>query len=98
MFRSLPPASRAGSLLVLALFVAPAGAAAPPSRPGFKGHRDGIFAVAVSPDGKLIASAGRDATVRVWDAAGNPLHLLRGHGGQVLRVCFSRDGKFVASA
>jgi WD40 repeat protein len=34
------------------------------------GHQDFVYDVAVSPDGALIASVSRDATLRVWEAAG----------------------------
>jgi WD40 repeat protein len=65
--------------------------------------------VAFSPDGKLLASAGTDGMVRLWNAAtGQPVNTLLLHQivtgstgtvfSTVFGVAFSPDGKLLASA
>lgn len=58
------------------------------------GHFARVTAVAVSPDGKRIASASADGFIRVWDAATfRPLAETKGHTAAVRGVELSPDGR-----
>jgi len=57
-----------------------------------------IYSIVFSPDGKIVASAGQDKTVRLWEAAtGKEMRKLQGHSEEVFSVAFSPDGKRLAS-
>ena len=64
----------------------------------FKGHDGLVHSVAVSPDGTVLATAGVDGLIKIWDfSSGKEKFVLKGHTGTVNSVAFSKDGSILAS-
>ncbi|MEG5163507.1 AAA-like domain-containing protein, partial [Microcoleus sp. AT3-A2] len=64
-----------------------------------EGHNNVVISVAVSPDGKTLASVSYDNTIKLWNLQSQkPIATLTDHSDLVNSVAFSPDGKTLASA
>jgi WD40 repeat protein len=58
-----------------------------------------VQAVAFAPNSKLLATAGQDRLIRLWEVpSGKSVRVLRGHLGAIGWLAFSPDGKYLVSA
>jgi cytochrome c len=57
-----------------------------------EGHKAPVVALSVSPDGKTLASASWDWTIRLWRLAGGEPRVLEGHQQNVNGIAFMPDG------
>ena len=62
-----------------------------------EGHSSGVNGISFSPNGKILASASRDGTVKLWNLDGTLVNTLGGHSAKVTGISFSPDGKLIAS-
>lgn len=62
-------------------------------------HAGVIWSMALSPDGKTVATGGENRSITLWNVAdGKAAHDLAGHKGTVNSVAFSNDGKRLLTA
>ncbi len=62
-----------------------------------KAH-EGIWALALSPDGTKLATGGYDQTIKLWNVAdGKELRTIKAHLANVTTVSFSPDNQWLAS-
>src|SRR5262249_56584762 len=62
------------------------------------GQGGAVPAVASAPDGKTVATAGADGTVRIWDLATGKQTLKLEQPSEAVGVVFSPDGTTLAAA
>jgi WD40 repeat protein/uncharacterized caspase-like protein len=61
-------------------------------------HSQWVTCTAISPDGKLFATASSDQTIKLWKSNGTLIRTLRGHNDQINSAAFSADGNLLATA
>jgi len=92
--RATPPALKPTPLPATEPVVAPP----PPALlRSYQGHSGAVYAVAWSPDGKQLASAGDDRTVQRWNSStGKRITTYRGYSSLICALTWSPDGSHIA--
>jgi WD40 repeat protein len=64
----------------------------------FQGHTSSVTCLAITPDGRTLATGSFDNEIRLWDlATGRQRRVLRGHPGGIQAMALTRDGETLAS-
>jgi len=68
--------------------------------PQIKANADAVQTLAISPDGRTLATAGKDKSIRVWELGEHPKRIgtLDGHQGAITGLAFTEDGQSLLSA
>ena len=62
-------------------------------------YSNGIWAIAVSPESKQIASTNDEQTIQLWNVAQNKIErVLTGQNKSIWSVAYSYDNRFLVSA
>lgn len=62
------------------------------------GHTNEVWQIKYSPNGKLLASAGRDGKIYIWDAiSGEYKFTLTGHDDSIREIVFSQESNLLIS-
>ncbi|MEK0188664.1 WD40 repeat domain-containing protein, partial [Microcoleus anatoxicus] len=64
----------------------------------WKALQKSINMLSFSPDGKTLATAGKDSKVKLWDLSGKKKYEFQAMSGSVTSISFSPDSKFLAAA
>ncbi|MGL4462299.1 MAG: WD40 repeat domain-containing protein, partial [Planctomycetia bacterium] len=88
---------RSAATIAATLFFVGAAPAGLPAE--LRGHDALVYAVAFSPDGKMLASGGFDKKATLWNTDdGKSLRSWEAHGGPVYSLAFAPDGKLLATS
>ncbi|HKX30600.1 MAG TPA: caspase family protein [Blastocatellia bacterium] len=90
-------AATTAAILFLPNTAWPQGTTEPKLRIGKFKQGSAVRSLAISPDGKLLASTRSDDSIQLWDlSTGSYLRSLTGHNGYITNIVFSPDGKMIA--